>query len=305
MNFSRALAASLSLLIGACVAPGDPQLGTETSAIVGGQDTTDQPAVIMSVAHQPGSMLATICTGVVISPHVVLTAAHCVSPANVGANAIFNLFEKENLNLASSADLLPVASVDFDPQYDAKNFSNGYDLGVVVSPNVLTPAPLPLNRKGLTKSLIGQAATLIGYGERGADLANTAGIKREVQSQLDGYDDKFGRFGMEGATACEGDSGGPALMTLDGVLKIVGVVSFGDPTCTQSVAYSRVDAYLPWIDSKVQAFDPGYFTDLSMPSHGGCELATSPSSTKLPWLLCLCALAGAVVLTRSRARGSR
>jgi hypothetical protein len=59
-------------------------------------------------------------------------------------------------------------------------------------------------------------------------------------------------------TICEGDSGGPALMTLGGRELIVGVTSYGYQTCppTMPGTDTRVDAYTAFIDPLVNQFDP-------------------------------------------------
>jgi hypothetical protein len=45
-----------------------------------------------------------------------------------------------------------------------------------------------------------------------------------------------------GPGICSGDSGGPALATLDGVERVVGITSFGDFGCTQLGAHYRTDS---------------------------------------------------------------
>jgi uncharacterized protein (TIGR03382 family) len=54
---------------------------------------------------------------------------------------------------------------------------------------------------------------------------------------------------------CNGDSGGPAFMTLGGVEVIVGITSFGDSNCTQG-SDTRVDVFGTFVDTYVQMFDP-------------------------------------------------
>ena len=63
--------------------------------------------------------MASLCTGEVISPHVVLTAAHCVDPATVGANAKTVVFIGDVLTQTSpSTDFLTVQTVSWDMMFD-------------------------------------------------------------------------------------------------------------------------------------------------------------------------------------------
>jgi secreted trypsin-like serine protease len=49
------------------------------------------------------------------------------------------------------------------------------------------------------------------------------------------------RVGPQPALSCAGDSGGPALAEIDGVERVVGVASYGDPICIAAATYARLD----------------------------------------------------------------
>ena len=63
-------------------------------------------------------------------------------------------------------------------------------------------------------------------------------------------------FYSSAPTTCQGDSGGPMVMrdSSDSPWYQMGIVSFGtDNTCQRATRfYTRVDAYIPWIESKIQ-----------------------------------------------------
>jgi secreted trypsin-like serine protease len=254
-----------ALLVGCAATP-----GVYDREIIGGVDDDGDPAVVLWVAQQQGSTTATLCTATVISPHVVLTAAHCVSPASVGANETFSLFTGASIAGIRASALMPIPETHFDPEYDNNNIMAGHDIAVGIMANPLGIPPLPLNRKALSSSMKGQPVRMIGYGTTdGSDTAGkTAGRRRQVTSQLDSFSDQLVRFGMAGQTTCEGDSGGPGLMTIDGVEVVVGVVSFGDTTCTELDYDTRVDAYINWIAPYVAAADPGDPAGMPAPKHG-------------------------------------
>jgi len=92
---------------------------------------------------------------------------------------------------------------------------------------------------------------IVGYG---ANVARSRGddgfgVKRELTTRVAKVDRDFVKVGKPGQTACKGDSGGPALMTIDGVETIVGLDSYSDAEgdCTEGEFYQRVDTEAAFI----------------------------------------------------------
>ena len=54
--------------------------------------------------------------------------------------------------------------------------------------------------------------------------------------------------------SCSGDSGGPLFATESKVSYQIGLVSFGTNLCGRGIpgVYTKVAAYLPWIESKME-----------------------------------------------------
>jgi uncharacterized membrane protein YgcG len=131
-------------------------------------------------------------------------------------------------------------------------------------------APLPYNRTALPQTMVGSPARIVGYGiTDGSDtMGTTAGTRRTAPTTLAHLSDLF--VGLQDGShgICEGDSGGPAFMTLNGVETIVGVTSFGFTNCpltadAQALAEgfeagndTRIDTYASFIDPWVLQFDP-------------------------------------------------
>uniref|UniRef100_A0A182MYM2 Peptidase S1 domain-containing protein n=1 Tax=Anopheles dirus TaxID=7168 RepID=A0A182MYM2_9DIPT len=65
--------------------------------------------------------------------------------------------------------------------------------------------------------------------------------------------------GSPGATACEGDSGGPVVGTVDGVDWLVGVVSYGLRTCGSGpITCTDVASYSDWIRDGLESLKADY-----------------------------------------------
>ena len=260
--------ASASFLV-ACSAP--PAVGAASSAIINGTDDTGDPAVVMLLAQVAGSMNASLCTGELVSPHVVLTAAHCVDPATIGTGATVYVFPGAQLPASPTlADFLTVKETHFDTAFNANDAGSGHDVGVAILTSPLTIAPMPYNRTAIPQTMVGSPARIIGYGiTSGTDTMGTsAGTRRTAPTTLANLDNLFVDLQDGSHNICEGDSGGPALMMFNGTERIVGITSFGYSGCPLTVPTqpgappewagndTRIDTYASFIDQWVLMFDP-------------------------------------------------
>src|SRR5262249_53543931 len=130
--------------------------------------------------------------------------------------------------------------------------------GVVILDSPTTIAPLPFNKNPVVQTMVGQPVRMVGYGRVANDTDGTsAGTKRQVSTDLSDIDDPYLYFQDTMHGTCEGDSGGPALMKIDGVETIVAVTSIGfDANCTTGGADTRVDSFGDWVQSFVDKYDP-------------------------------------------------
>jgi secreted trypsin-like serine protease len=257
-----------------CVYTGS-QSATGSAPIIGGTTDSGDPGVVLIFAQVPGAQNGALCTGEVISPHVILTAAHCVSPAEVGANAAFHVLAAPDFNAAQASDFLTVKETHFNTLFDPNNLNGGNDVGVVILNNPISAPVLPLNRAPLTQAMVGQPVRFVGYGLSDATAQAGAGLKRQTTTTLTDFTDVLIHFSDGAHETCNGDSGGPAFMTLNGTEVVVGLTSFGDVSCSQGGFDTRVDAMLSFIDPFVAANDPG-----SVPATGSAAGGTaSPTPT--------------------------
>jgi secreted trypsin-like serine protease len=234
------LTASLLLTAVGCAAPpadqttfGQPQ---SRSSIVGGQQTSAFPATGMLLMYGQ-----TFCTGTLIGPRTVLTAGHCVEGMDPAAVS-FGIGPNEN-NISVS---IPVASAVQHPGFDMQQLVN--DIAIVTLSEDAPVAPMAVNTS-MNASWVGRTVTLVGYGVSNGPAQSGAGIKRKVDVTIDQVGSgSFQYTTIQGKSACNGDSGGPAYADVGGQTVVAGVTSYGDQNCQQFGVYTRVDAYLDFIN---------------------------------------------------------
>jgi V8-like Glu-specific endopeptidase len=251
------ISATVLLGLGGCLGPGAGPLDVDEAngQIVGGVVDNGDPSVVLIYAQVPGANGGSLCTGTVISPHLVLTAAHCVHPQLVGATAKFTVFTGTNFDNAQPNQLLAVKAVHYNTQWQNNNLNAGHDIAVVVLTNATTLKPIPYNKSAMAQAMLNQPVRFVGYGIT-SGAANDAGIKRQVTGALKAYNNVLLQFDNSTKGTCSGDSGGPAFMTIGGVETVVGVTSFGDEDCAVSGFDTRVDTEQTFVNPYVAMYDP-------------------------------------------------
>jgi V8-like Glu-specific endopeptidase len=259
-----ALAVALGLSVAAC--SDLPVQGTTSSQdpIVGGMpDTTD--SAVMALIDQLNATTATACSGTTIAlsgaSGIFLTAAHCVvandgmghvtTPIKVADPA--NLFVVPGPDWQSSVHnglYYGVGQVAVHPQYDG-SVDSPFDVALVRFLGAVPGQPvIPALTPTEDKLAVGTAITVVGFGKTLTNAMNSTRfmVDRQISSITA---NQFIYTQTDSKGACEGDSGGPALVSTSGGLRVAGITSFGDPNCTQEGASVRVS---PVVTSFVQSF---------------------------------------------------
>lgn len=240
----------LGLALAGC---GGEDLNTLEDMIIGGTPTTGDPAIVALFAAKPGATSGALCTAAVITPTRLLTAAHCVDPALVGADAVYQVFMGPDINDPNKrCPCVAVTATHKHPSFSANNPAAGNDVGIVDLAQAVTVTPLPWNRNAITNSMVNQPVRLVGYGLNNAFKQAGAGVKRTVTVSLASFTSKLIRTGLQGKGMCSGDSGGPDLMTINGRETIVGINSFGYAYCLGKSSSTRVDAFQTFINQYIQ-----------------------------------------------------
>jgi V8-like Glu-specific endopeptidase len=228
-------------------APAQSPIMEEGNAIIGGSADTDDPSVVAVYGQQPGATSGFLCTGAVIAPTVILTAAHCLSEVETGARAEFTVITSPDI-AKSRGQQLAVSAVHANPLWSPDNLEAGHDQGIVILGEPTTLRPLHINRKKLASALLGRAVRIVGYGLDDGSRQTGAGLKRQAITSLGTIFTNLILVGNSRHGTCNGDSGGPAFMNVSGVETIVGTTSYGNADCTDGGFDARVDTDLDFID---------------------------------------------------------
>lgn len=261
------------LLVGLALAEGPPR-------IVGGSLVPQgvHPAVA-GIVFADGNVR---CTGVLVHPEVVLTAAHCVD-----ANPVSVVLDTVNWR-SPGGTWVGIAEAYVHPDYAPDDLYAGPDLAALVLTEPVLVPPVPLASACLQPWVVdGAPVQLVGFGateEDGSGLRSAlrqgrtalvdASCASDVLDELetgcidalrpDGELIAGGGLDLDGdglpdpvVDSCVGDSGGPLLLPTDwgdAVLaltsrSLLGVDLQGGDPCGDGGVYVRVDGRLAWLET--------------------------------------------------------
>lgn len=255
--------------VGSC-GPAAEIPNTETFIINGSVDNDAAHDAVAFLYLQSGYA----CGGTLITPTILITAAHCATLTNsttpVAVDQFMVVFCRDLNNCDSQKRSRGVLQSWIHPSYDPRNIR--YDIALLrlsapAPGDVMPISPLP-SSLGLTNADIGSPITFIGYGlTNGSDPNSSSTVRRIFTGSIAGlchssssctintwqgtYAAPWTIWTIQNSGGtCQGDSGGPGLITRSGTRYVAGITSYGYSECAGPGVYTEVSNY----ESNINAF---------------------------------------------------
>jgi hypothetical protein len=211
-----------------------PPAEPDPRAIIGGEEVPELGEPVVALVGSAGEVL---CTGALVHPRWVLTAAHCF-----GDVAPVAVWWGTDLVGQGPSEVHELVSVVLDPEAAPLR----HDLALVELASDASAPPAALvavpPEPGMTLSALGFGST--------DEMGGGTGVLRSVELGVLEVDEDLVHTWEGGANLCAGDSGAP--LVVPGTMAMVGVASFLEPTCLGGgTAHTRVDTALDFVTAHV------------------------------------------------------
>ncbi len=265
-TFFMAAVCLVCLQVAACEGPeARRMLQNRTIPIINGipDHSEEHRAVVFTETHDGGWVY--YCSGTLLAPTVVMTAAHCAEGWEPGQYLVHFGFD------SSDFEERYVSEIIYHPNWDPDLYTTiGNDIALLrmtaPAPTGIQPIPhLPADL-AITQPDIGIPVEFVGFGK---DENNHLGRKLTITLPLWDICTTSGGCTGTGGTplgantichsrgeggTCSGDSGGPAFIERAGVEYVAGITSYGDVNCENYGCATKVDFFEIWINDFIGSF---------------------------------------------------
>jgi Trypsin len=212
-----------------------------------------------------GDQFLPTCTGTLVAPRVVLTAAHCVD-RRIPLEVFFGT------DVSKDGVFVGVVSATPHPSFDDEDNAN--DVALLLLDRVAPAEPIPMVDEALDGAFMGTQARIVGFGHTAAG-ADDAGLKMEGTSDISVVTPDVFEIVPGPSMTCHVDSGGPVFVTVEGQERLAGVTSSGDLQCASVGVNTQVGAHLasfidPFLSTVGEVGDAGGAVALSSVCEEDC-----------------------------------